>query len=48
MCANSQKKYRWAARHAKDWAQSDEFRDALKDLGWVARDGREGNELERL
>ncbi|MDQ8189874.1 cysteine--tRNA ligase [Roseibacillus persicicus] len=39
---------RWAARSAKDWAKSDELRDALKDLGWVAKDGREGYELERL
>lgn len=39
---------RWAARGAKEWAKSDELRDALKDLGWVAKDGREGYELERL
>jgi cysteinyl-tRNA synthetase len=38
---------RWAARQAKDWAKSDQLRDALKDLGWVAKDGREGYELER-
>lgn len=39
---------RWAARSAKDWAKSDQLRDALKDLGWVAKDGREDYELERL
>ena len=39
---------RWAAREGKDWAKSDELRDALKDLGWVAKDGREGYTLEKL
>lgn len=39
---------RWAAREAKEWAKSDELRDALKELGWVAKDGREGYELEKL
>ena len=39
---------RWMARADKDWAKSDELRDALKALGWVAKDGREGYELERL
>ena len=37
---------RWAARSAKDWAKSDELRDALADKGWVMKDGREGYELE--
>ena len=39
---------RWAARSNKEWARSDELRDALKELGWVAKDGREGYELEKL
>jgi cysteinyl-tRNA synthetase len=39
---------RWAARQDKDWAKSDELRDALQDLGWVAKDGRDGYELEQL
>lgn len=39
---------RWAARTAKEWAKSDELRDALKELGWVAKDGREGYKLEKL
>ncbi len=39
---------RWAARSAKDWAKSDELRDTLKEMGWVANDGREGYELEKL
>ena len=39
---------RWAARCAKDWAKSDQLRDALKELGWVAKDGPEGYRLEKL
>ena len=39
---------RWAARSAKDWAKSDELRDALKELGWVAKDGKDGYTLEAL
>ena len=39
---------RWAARTAKEWAKSDELRDALKELGWVAKDGRESYTLEQL
>lgn len=39
---------RWAAREAKEWAKSDELRDALKELGWVAKDGREGYDLEKV
>ena len=39
---------RWAARNAKDWSKSDELRDALKELGWVAKDGRESYILEKI
>ena len=39
---------RWAARTAKDWAASDQFRDELAALGWVSKDGRDGYSLERL
>ncbi|MCU0795943.1 MAG: cysteine--tRNA ligase [Akkermansiaceae bacterium] len=37
---------RWAARAAKDWAKSDTLRDALAELGWTVKDGREGYELQ--
>ncbi len=39
---------RWEARQAKDWARSDELRDALKEAGWVAKDGSDGYTLERV
>ena len=36
---------RWEARQAKDWAESDRYRDELAQLGWVVKDGREGYEV---
>ena len=33
---------RWAARSAKDWAESDRLRDELAAKGWVVKDGKEG------
>jgi cysteinyl-tRNA synthetase len=36
---------RWAARSAKDWAESDRLRDALAAKGWVVKDGKEGYEV---
>ena len=39
---------RWQARTAKDWATSDALRDELAAAGWVAKDGRDGYELEPL
>jgi cysteinyl-tRNA synthetase len=36
---------REAARAAKDWAEADRLRDALRDAGWVVRDGPAGAEL---
>jgi cysteinyl-tRNA synthetase len=36
---------RQEARAARDWARADEFRDALRALGWEVRDGPEGPEL---
>lgn len=36
---------RWAARLAKNWAESDRLRDALKAQGWVAKDGKDGYAL---
>lgn len=32
---------RWAARQARNWAESDRLRDELKKLGWVAKDGKD-------
>ncbi len=37
---------RWAARSAKDWAESDRLRDALQEKGWLVKDGKEGYELK--
>jgi cysteinyl-tRNA synthetase len=34
-----------AARDAKDWAEADRLRDALRDAGWTVRDGPDGAEL---
>ncbi|MBQ3201819.1 MAG: cysteine--tRNA ligase [Clostridia bacterium] len=36
------------ARKAKDWAKADELRDALKALGFVVEDTREGAKLKRI
>jgi cysteinyl-tRNA synthetase len=38
---------REAARAAEDWAEADRLRDALRDVGWVVRDGPDGAELVR-
>ena len=34
-----------AARDAKDWAEADRLRDALREAGWSVRDGPDGPEL---
>jgi cysteinyl-tRNA synthetase len=34
-----------AARDAKDWAEADRLRDALREAGWSVRDGPDGAEL---
>ncbi|GAA5495239.1 cysteine--tRNA ligase [Rubritalea halochordaticola] len=39
---------RWAAKQGKDWAKSDELRDKLRDLGWMAKDGSDGYSLEKI
>ena len=39
---------RWAARAAKNWAESDRLRDILAGLGWAVKDGKTGYELEPL
>ncbi len=36
-----------AARKAKDWARSDQLRSRLQELGWQARDTRQGCRLRR-
>jgi len=36
---------RWEAKQAKDWAASDVYRDELKALGWVVKDGSDGYEV---
>ena len=38
---------RWAARTAKDWAESDRLRGELDALGWTMKDGREDYTLTR-
>ncbi|MDD2647837.1 MAG: cysteine--tRNA ligase [Eubacteriales bacterium] len=35
------------ARKAKDWKKSDELRDAIKALGYVVEDGREGQKVHK-
>ncbi|MDE0827052.1 MAG: cysteine--tRNA ligase [Akkermansiaceae bacterium] len=36
---------RWAARTAKEWAESDRLRDELAAKGWLVKDGKDGFEL---
>jgi cysteinyl-tRNA synthetase len=36
---------RWAARAAKNWAEADRLREALKAQGWLVKDGKAGYEL---
>ena len=38
---------RAAAREARDWAASDELRDAISALGWSVRDTADGQEVEQ-
>lgn len=38
---------RWAARTAKNWAESDALRAELDAQGWVMKDGKEGYTLSR-
>ncbi|MDB6135574.1 MAG: cyss: cysteine--trna ligase [Verrucomicrobiales bacterium] len=38
---------RWAARTAKNWAESDRLRRELDSLGWSMKDGREDYTLSR-
>lgn len=38
---------RWAARQAKDYAESDRLRDALAEQGFTVQDGKEGYQLFR-
>lgn len=33
---------RWAAKQAKDWAQSDELRKRIEAAGWIIKDNKEG------
>ncbi len=40
-------KERWAARLAKDWGRSDELRNALAELGYAVKDGKEGYTLTK-
>ncbi len=37
---------RWAARTAKNWAESDRLRDELGTRGWTMKDGKDGYTLE--
>ena len=39
---------RKAAREQKDWAKSDEIRDLIKEKGYVVKDTKNGQELEKL
>ncbi len=36
------------ARDAKDWAESDRIRGALRDMGWEVRDSAEGQKLKKI
>ena len=36
------------ARSDKNWALSDELRDAIKNQGWIVKDGADGYTLERI
>lgn len=38
---------RWAARQAKDYAESDRLRDELAAQGFTVQDGKEGYQLFR-
>lgn len=38
---------RQKARNEKDFAKSDELRDKLKEMGYVVRDSKEGQKIER-
>ena len=37
---------RWAARLAKNWAESDTLRARLAEQGWLVKDGKDGYTLE--
>jgi cysteinyl-tRNA synthetase len=37
---------RWAARLAKNWAESDILRGQLAEQGWLVKDGKDGYTLE--
>jgi len=39
---------RWEAKQSKDWATSDQLRDALQKQGWKILDKKDGYELELL
>ena len=39
---------RKAAREQKNWAKSDEIRDLIKEKGYVVKDTKNGQELEKL
>lgn len=36
---------RWEAKQNKDWATADKLRDALKEKGWQAKDGKDSFEV---
>ena len=38
---------RLAARTAKDWARSDQLREAIAALGWAVKDTKAGSQLHR-
>ena len=38
---------RWAARLAKNWAESDVLRAQLSEQGWLVKDGKDSYSLER-
>ena len=39
---------RKVARDQKDWGKSDEIRDLLKEKGYVVKDTRNGQELDKI
>lgn len=41
-------KQREKARNDKDWAKADELRDAIKELGFIVEDSKEGQKIKKL
>ena len=42
------RKERAEARKNKDWAESDKIRDIIKEKGYIVKDSKEGQTVEKL